>query len=320
MSRKALCQRTTAASLTTSWRISGKVSASERPGQGPSVKPVNEKAGEVAAVSSPANPQTEGHQASTGEVNGFISPSEKTQSAVQNGQGVLLTALPREPASTIQAHLERPASLQEGQHPHTPVVSPPVTTQPQPRVEAEDLPCLPTNGFSLDSTETSILSPSSLSDSDPLEAAFDATSTLVSEKPMPEKPADIHVNVQIKESPLLNAENVTQCSESTIRGDEGETGHKISRLAETEQEKGRDEWKCIIVKSSVTTLRGGIEGCDVPDGLESDDLPSLSEAVPASLQPEPKKQRSIFKRNKKKSNQGNSGKGQTKHKKGCVLQ
>ena len=33
-SRKASCRRTTAASSTTSWRISGKVSASERPGQG----------------------------------------------------------------------------------------------------------------------------------------------------------------------------------------------------------------------------------------------------------------------------------------------
>ncbi|XP_034419422.1 FH2 domain-containing protein 1-like [Cyclopterus lumpus] len=274
---------------------------------GSSVTPVNEKAEEVSTVSSPTKPQTEGHQASTGEVNGFLSPSKETlQNGVQNGHGEHPKALPRETATIMQAHLERPASLEQEQHPHKPVVSPPDTTQPQPQVEAAHQPCLPINGFSLDSTETSILSPSSLPDSDPLEAAFDGTSSLGSEKLIPDKPADISVTVLIKESPLPNADNVARSSESTITGDvKGQTSHKISRLAETvEQEGGRDEWKC-IVKSSVTPLNEGIEGCDVPDGLESDKLPSVSEAVPPTLEPEPKTQKSIFKRNKKKSNQGN---------------
>ncbi|XP_054469215.1 inverted formin-2-like [Anoplopoma fimbria] len=290
---------------------------------GPSVKPAGEKAVEVATVSSPTKPQAEGHRASTGKVNGFISPSEEAppapQSAVQDGPAVPPKALPGEPATTMQAPLARPASLQDGQHPQKPIVSSPDTAQPQPQVEAEHQPCLSTNGFSLDSTETSVLSPSSLSDSDLLEAALDGTSSLVSEKLMHEEPADISVNVQIKESPLPNTDNVTQISESTIKGDwKGETSRKISHLAETvEQEKGRDEWKCITGKSSVTTLSEGIEGFDVPDGLESEDLPSVSEAVPPSLKPEPKKQRSLFKRNKKKSTQGDSRKRKTRGKRKC---
>ncbi|XP_031703442.1 inverted formin-2 isoform X2 [Anarrhichthys ocellatus] len=277
---------------------------------GSSVKSANEKAGELAAVSSPTKPQTEGHQqASTGEMNGFISPSEDTppapQRAVQDGAALTPKSLPGEPATTtMQAPLEKPASLQEGQHPEKPLV--PGARQPEPRVEAEHQPCLPTNGFSMDSTETSVLSPSSLSDFD-LEGVFDGTSSMVSEKLMPEEPADSSVHVQIKESLSPNTDNVTRSSESTLMGDgKGQTSDKIIRLAETvEQEKGRDEWKCVLVKSSVTTLSEGIEGCDVPDGLESADLPSVSEAVPPSLEHEPKTQKSIFKRNKKKSTQGN---------------
>ncbi|XP_070776084.1 inverted formin-2 [Enoplosus armatus] len=305
---------------------------------GSSVKPVDEEAVEMATTTAPTKPQTEGHQASTSNLNGFISPSEETppapQSAAQDGPAVPPSTLPGGPAMTMQAPLERPASLQEGQHLQKPAVSSLDMTQPLPQVEAEHQPCLPTNGFSLDSTETSVLSPSSLSDSDLLEAVLDGTSSLVPEKLMPEEPADISVNVQIKESPLPNTDNVPQSSESNIMGGgKGETSNKISHLTET---AGREEREHIIVKTSgrdeaegykhsdpksnVTTVSEGIEGCDVPDGLGSEDLPSVSEAVPPSLKPEPKKQQSLFKRNKKKSNQGNSGKGHTKHKKGCVLQ
>ncbi|KAM6918070.1 inverted formin-2 [Lycodopsis pacificus] len=288
---------------------------------GSSVKSANEKAGDLADGSSPTTPQTEGHQqASTGEMNGFISPSEDTppapQRAVQDGPALPPKSLPGEPATTtMQTPLEKPASLQEEQHPEKPLVSSPETTQPEPQVKGEHQPCLPTNGFSLDSTETSVLSSSSLSDFDRL-AVFDGTSSMVSEKLMPDEPADIRVNVQIKESPSPNTDNVTRRSEGTLMGD----GNKISHLAETvEQEKGQDERKGVVVKSSVTTLSEGIEGCDVPDGLESKDLPSVSEAVPPSLEHEPKRRKSIFKRNKKKSTQGNSGKGHTKHKKDCVV-
>lgn len=286
------------------------------------MKPVSEEAVGMATITAPTKPPTEGHQASTGEVNGFISPSEETppapESAVQDGAVAPPNTLPGEPATAAQAHPERPASLQEGQHPRKTALSSLDTTQPQPQVEAERRPCLSTNGFSLDSTETSVLSPSSLSDSDLLEAVLDGTSGL-----MPQEPADISVNVQIEESPLPNSDNVTQSSESNTTGDgKGETSNKTSHLTETVgQEKGQKERECNIVKTSgqdevvsykhsdpksnVITLCEGIEGCDVPDGLDSEDLPSVSEAVPASLKPEPKKRQSLFKRNKKKSNQGN---------------
>ncbi|XP_044021482.1 inverted formin-2 isoform X2 [Siniperca chuatsi] len=299
---------------------------------GSSVTPVDEEAVEVATTTAPTKPQTEGHQASTGGVNGFISPSEETppapQSAVQDGPAVPPNTLPGGPAMTMQAPPERPASLQEGQHPPKPAVSALDMTRPQ--VEAEHQPCLATNGFSLDSTETSVLSPSSLSDSDPLEAVLDGTSSLVPEKLMPEEPADISVNVQITESPLPNTDNVTQSSESNIMGGgKGETSNKISHLTETfgkEQEHiivktpCQDEavnYKHLDPKSNVSTLSEGIEGCDIPDGLGSEDLPSVSEAVPPSLKPEPKKQQSLFRRNKKKSNQGDSRKRKSRGKRKC---
>ncbi|XP_051242281.1 inverted formin-2 isoform X2 [Dicentrarchus labrax] len=309
---------------------------------GSSVKPVDEEAGEMATITAPTKPQTEGHQANTGEVNGFISPSEETppapQSAVQGGPAVPPNTLPGDATITMQAPLERPASLQDRQHPQKPSVSSLDTIQPHPQVEAEHPLSLPTNGFSLDSTETSVLSPSSLSDSDLLEAVLDSTSSPVPEKLMREEPVDISVNVQIKESPSPNTDNVTQSSESNIMGGgKGETSNKISHLTETVgQEKAQEEQGRSVVKtpgqdevmnykhsdpkSNVTTLSEGIQGWDVPDGLQSEDPPSVSEAVPPSLKPEPKRQQSLFKRNKKKSHQGNSGKGHTKHKKGCVLQ
>uniref|UniRef100_A0AAQ5YGY5 Inverted formin, FH2 and WH2 domain containing n=1 Tax=Amphiprion ocellaris TaxID=80972 RepID=A0AAQ5YGY5_AMPOC len=217
------------------------------------------------------------------------------------------------PPSAVPSSAPDPLSCEPhnclGQHPEKPALSD--MTQPQPQVDGEHQPHLPTNGFSLDSTETSVLSPSSLSDSDLLEALLDGTSSPVTEKLMPEEPADISVNVHIKESPLPNMDpNVTQSSESNTMGDgKGETSDKISHLPETAgKEKaarasGQDEvmsYKHSDPKSNVST-----RGYDVPDGLEPEDLPSVSEAVPPSLKPEPKKQLRLFKRNKKKSTQGN---------------
>ncbi len=293
---------------------------------GSSVKPVDEEAEELATTTAPSKPQSEGHWASTGEVNGFISPSEDIppapQSVAQDEAAVPPNTLPGEAAKTTQAPLERPTSLQGVQHPQEPAVSSPPMTQPQPQVEAEHKPCLPTNGFSLDSTETSVLSPSSLSDFELLDAVLDGTSSLAPEKLLPEEPADINVNVKIKESPLTNTDSVSQASESNIlEGGKGETS-KLSHLTAMEgQEKSQKEQEHIIVetpsqdevlsskhsdpKSNVTSLSEGIEGWDVPDGLRSEDMPSVSEAVPPTLKPELKKQPSFFKRSKKKSNQGN---------------
>lgn len=291
------------------------------------MKPVEEEAAETVTITAPTKPQNEGHHASEGEVNGFISPSEETpsapQRAVQDGPAVVPNTLPQEAAVEKEEPPEKPASLQEGKLPQRPAVSSQNMTQPQPQVEVEHQPRLPTNGFSMDSTETSALSPSSLTDSDLLEAVLDSTSSLEPEKLMSEEPADISINVEIMESPLPNTDSVTQSSGSNIMqgGGQGETSDKISHLSATVGQKGQQECKRITVKtpsddkvgskhsdpkSNVTTQSEGIEGWDVPDGLQSEDQPSVSEAEPPPLKPEPKKQQSLFKRNKKKSNQGNS--------------
>lgn len=287
------------------------------------VKPVEEEAAELATITAPTKPQTEGHHASPGEVNGFSSPSEETppapQSVLQDGPAVSPNTLPEEASLTVQEPLERPASLQDGQHPHKPAASSQDMMQTPPPVEAEHQPRLPTNGFSLDSTDTSILTPSSLTDLDLLEAVLDDTSRQAPEKRMPEEPATISVNVQIEESSSPTTDNVTQTSESKLVGSgSAETSDKIiSHVTETvKREKSEKERPLIIVKTLVqeevmshkhldTKSSDEIEGWDVPDGLQPDDLPSVSEAVSPSLKSEPKKQQSLFKRNKKKSNQGN---------------
>lgn len=275
------------------------------------MKPAGEEVAEVATISAPTKLQVEGHQASAGEVNGFISPTEETpsppQSVVQDGPAVPPNAPRAEPASAAQAPQERPVTLQEGRT----SMKPAVKQINSPEVEGEDQPSLPTNGFSGDSTDTSVLSPSSLSDSDLIEAVVNETSSLVPEKLMPEELAG--VNDQLKENPTPDKDNVTDGKD--------ETSDKISHLKETlREERGLDVPDCIIVRTSCQdevvsrkhsdaknkekALSESIQGYDVPDGLESDDLPSVSEAEPPSLKPEPKKQQSLFKRNKKKNNQG----------------
>lgn len=252
-------------------------------------------------------------------MNGLISPPEETLSiphtVVQDGPQTPPNAAPGEPATTTLPLLERPASLQEEKQPKNPASSPDMM-QPNPQAEGEHQPCLPTNGFSVDSTETSILSPSSLTDSDLLEAVLDGTSSLVPEKLIPEEPVDINVRVQLTESPAPDIDiNVTESSKSNIMGGgKVETTNKISHSKDTvgldvkECTADQDEvvsWKHSDPKSNKKTLSEEIQAFDVPDGLESHDQPSVSEAEPPSLKPEPKKQQSLFKRNKRKSNQGN---------------
>lgn len=188
--------------------------------------------------------------------------------------------------------------------------------QTHPQVDAEDLRCVTTNGFSSDSTETSVITPSSLTDMDLIEAVLDGVFSTVSETLMPEDPATSIESPQTENSPLTNTDNVTQCSESNlIKSENGETSDKItSHLTETPP-KGEKEHTFIIVRTLChdkvvthkhvdTKISEGIEEWDVPDGLQSDD-PSVPEAAPPSQEPEAKKQESFFKRNKKKSNQGN---------------
>ncbi|XP_069008108.1 inverted formin-2 isoform X2 [Embiotoca jacksoni] len=300
---------------------------------GSSVKPVDEEAVEVDNFSAPTKPQTERCQGTTGEVNGFISPSEETPpapqpTAAQDGSAVPPSTRRGEEATVTQARLKRPASLQEGQHPESPAVSTADMTRARPQVEGEHQTSLPTNGFSLDSAETSVLSPSSLSDSDLMEVALDSMSSLGPEKLTPEEPADISIDVHVKERPFPD---VTQSD--TMRDEKGQISDKISHLPESGgQEKSQKKeliiarerdlgevlsYKHAAPKSNVTALGEGIGGYDVPDGLEPEDLPSVSEGDPPSLKPEPKKQQRLFKRNKKKNNQGETRKRNSRGKRKC---
>ncbi|MEQ2217277.1 hypothetical protein XENOCAPTIV_002744 [Xenoophorus captivus] len=273
---------------------------------GSSVKPADEGA---AATVAPTKPQTEDHQRFKGEVNSLISPSEESAkvpllSAAQNGTVVPPNPPPGEPAIAMQTPPERPASLQDGQDQEKPAASELDTKPPQAEVQ----PSLHSNSFSLDSTETSILSPSSLSDSDLLEAVLDSGSSLV---PEVSDESGINKSIDIQEGSSITDTN-GKCGEIT------KEDHKLSNLSEamgqevgeekeylTVRTCGEDEvWskKHSELKISVVTLDEGISGCDIPDGQEPEDLPSVSD-VSTSLTPEPKKQLKLFKRSKKRSNQ-----------------
>ncbi|KAM9355955.1 inverted formin-2 isoform 2-T2 [Pholidichthys leucotaenia] len=285
-----------------------------------SAKSAGGEAVDMATTSVPTSPQTEDHKRSKGELNGLISPSETLPEPRLKAAGDCSAASPSTPPGirATTAPPERPAPLLEG--PQTekrcnsfqgcnallPDNDAALTDVPHTPPEVEGEPCPPTNGFSLDSTETSVLSPSSLSDFDLLEAALDGTS---------EEAADFDVNVHIRERMDTN---VTNGSES------GVTGEGKGEIGDSAETSGQDEdWRSCKhsdTKRNVITLREGSRGCDVPDGVEPEDLPTMLEAEPPTVKPETKKQMKLFKRSKKKSNQGNSGKGHTKHKKGCVLQ
>lgn len=287
----------------------------------PCVKSANEEAVELATITAPTKPPPEDHHASRGGVNGFISPSEQTppalQSVVQDGPVVAPNAILGKEATATQEPLERPVSLQDGPHPQTPAGSSQDLAQLH-QVEAGRQPSLPTNSLSLDSAETSVLSPTSLADSELLEAVLDDAANLV-----PENPVDISVNVQIKESLSLNTDNVMESSGSNVvEVGESETTNKTSHIADAAgRVKGEEEQEHIIARinsqdklvnfkhldprSNVTAVVEGTEGEDTPDGLQSKDVPSVSEAKLPPLHPEPKKQHGLFKRNKKKSKQGN---------------
>ena len=286
------------------------------------MKSVDEEAVEVTTTSTPIKPQTEDHHGLASDVNGILSPSQETVlapqlSAGQGGPAAPPIVPPAEPALMTLTSLERPASLQESRLLKQPATSMLDGTPPQRQFEAHLGPC-PTNGFSLNSTETSILSPSSLSDSDLLEAVLDGMHSTVPETLMPKEPTDINVNVHIKESSSSSTDvQMKRSSESSVMGDENdETSNEISPLQEpVGQAMGRegkehslDEGTCnkhSDPKFGATALSEGIGGWDVPDGLKPEDLPSVSEVVPLSPKPEPKKQLKLFKRNKKKSNPGN---------------
>lgn len=266
------------------------------------VKPADGEAAESSTITAPTSAQTEGHQAATGEVNTLSKQSEETPpvlpSVKPGGPAAASNNPPGEAAMVTQTPSESPASSQD-------------VTQPQ--VEAGQ--CLPRNGLSLDSTKTTALSPSSLTDLDLLEAVLDDQSPKV-----PEDPPAVGVKVQTEERPAPNTDSAKQRSESHLTGNgKGETSEeKIIHLRDETAgpESVEKERKLVIVKTlcegevvshkqSDAKSSEGTEGWDVPDGVQSEELPSVSESAPPSQDPELKKQHSFYKRNKKKSNQGN---------------
>ncbi|XP_028294273.1 inverted formin-2 isoform X3 [Gouania willdenowi] len=269
------------------------------PGKETSVKPVDEEADEAATISAPTNPQAEDHPSCAGEVNGYHSQSEPAPLSGRQDEAAI-------PPMVLPGGV-RPVVLPEGLDSQTPPLTTLDVTHTQPGSESEQPPCPSTNGFTVSSAETSVLSPTSLSDSDLL--------------------------LENLSSPSSNKDtDVTKSLMSNTVRDEGETRDEKSHIILTTGQKAVERKECITrplsqhdvvepMKSNVITLDEGIEGCDVPDGVEPENLPSASEVVhPSPLKPESKKPFGLFKRNKKKSTPGNSGKGHSKHKKGCVLQ
>lgn len=183
-------------------------------------------------------------------------------------------------------------------------------TQPASLAEGENQPRVTTNGFLPDSAESSVLTPSSLTDLDLQEAALDGTSSSEPEKITPEDRATSAVSTEAEGTLLDDTAGVKQRRESNLMG--SESGDKTpSRQAETAQ-KGGKERKLIIVKTlrceEVVThghldakCDESIAGWEVPDGLQAEDPSALEGA-----KPDLKKRHSLLKRNKKKSHQGNA--------------
>ncbi|XP_019725778.1 inverted formin-2 isoform X4 [Hippocampus comes] len=266
---------------------------------GSSVNSAGEKSAEVASsASAPTTLPAEAHRASTREVNGFISSPDETPSTPQDAVQAAASPQPTpgESASIAPAPQERPTSQQEE---HT-------ATAPQTNLEVEPQPCHCTDGLSVDSPETSALSPSSLSDCDPIEAVADEASSPLPEKLTAKEPADISVNVQLAEN--------TDASERNPKAEEdSQITNKICLQEAEGQAAGRD--LCAVKSSGQDVVvscthadpkctKTHMESILVSDGqvgVESEDAPSVSEDITSSANPEPKKQPSFFKRNKKKN-------------------
>lgn len=271
----------------------------------PNAKPAGGGIADLATTSDPTKPPPEAHQATAGAAGAFSSPSDKTPPAPQQ----LVLDAPAAPSNTVptEAPLESPASQQHGPHPQGSAASSHDTTQGPPRAEEEPQACSTANGASSDSAESSVLTPSPLTDPDLREAALDGTSSTEPDKMGPEGPTSSGVSTATEGSLAASTDGVSQRRERKP----GESGDKTtSGPAEAAQKRGKEP-KLIIVKTlcrdEVVTHRHldaqrdeGIAGWDMPDGAPAED-PSVSEGD----KPEPKKRHSLLRRDKKKSRQGN---------------
>lgn len=280
---------------------------------GSNVKPVGEENVDPATISAPSKPLAPPPVTT----NGLSTPTDESPSAAQNAVATPLgeTAIPKTPPPEKPTTILTPPPQGKSTVLEKPKEQPEESApQDMPQDGKRSLTLLTTNGFSLDSSDTSVFSPSSLSDADLLEAVLDGTPILVPEKSVPEEPI---VTTLIEELSILDKGHGSQSNingeTSDLPGTVGQQGGKKEQKSGGKKTSSQDTSRN-VPQSTKTEVSEVIQACDVPDGA-AEDVPSASE----SLKPEPKR-KSLFKRDKKKSNQGNSGKGHAKHKKGCVLQ
>lgn len=268
------------------------------------MKPAGEEAAGSAATTAPT--QSQALRPGAAEVNGFLSPSEETRPAPLSAAPGTAAAPPcTHPvgaAKETQGPPARPAPLWSGPHLQQ-GSAPSADVAPQnPELQRQQQPppsSFPANGFS-ESSDTSVLSPSSLADADLLEAALDDTSSQAANKQASEA-AIRSVNVKIRES---SSRRSSAAGTSARRPSDG-----------AKQEGGEARCQLVVVKTQVqegvvhrradANSGEAMEGCDEPDGLQSEDLPSVSDNAPSTEKPEPKKRKSLLRRSKKKSHQGN---------------
>lgn len=265
------------------------------------VKPAEEETSNQATISAPTHPPA----ASAGEVNGLSTPSDETPSVTAEPNAVsppapeMATPAESPPEDVTAETTPTQSDDQEG---------PQAEASHQDVIQAEPSLSLPmTNGFTLDSSDTSVLSPSSLSDTDLLEAVLDGESDVLLEKLEPEE-------AKIPEIPIAE---VALSSQSNVNNNGGTCEITTSHSQDTSKEQ---EVKEVPKLSGLDTPRSApksnktevIEACDVPDGVEpAEESPTVSE----SFKPEPKR-KSFFRRSKK-NNQGDSRKRKARGKRKC---
>ncbi|XP_077477074.1 inverted formin-2 [Stigmatopora argus] len=242
---------------------------------GSSAKPVDEKAAEVAStVTAPNKLPIKDHPSNSGMVNGFsASPNGTPLTPQEQGAADSSQKSPGQSASTSPAPLEKLITLQEEQVSALAVL--------QINFQGETWPSLLTD----DSTETSVLSPTSLSDSDLLDG---------SSGQVPEERADgAGEKTSIEMNPKIDENSQAIIKKNYLKDDEAKNAG-------------------LEFESDKTKIEGTLEA-DAHDGVEADDVPSASEDVTSSLNSELKKQPSFFKRSKKK-NSGNCKKRRSRGK------
>ncbi|XP_076017852.1 inverted formin-2-like isoform X3 [Genypterus blacodes] len=278
---------------------------------------------------------TGGHRPMADEVDGNIRTPGETptipQSSRQEGPAVHRRTAPGEPPSTTESTVSVTS-------PRSPLEA----TQERTKEDEDHRPFQSSSSYTSDPSDSGIVrnnpSTSSFSDSDLLEADLVGSPSVVSEKPTPEETEG--VNVQLNETHIPDVEIIVKDSSETKTAgvEKTKTSDDVSCVKEGVAPEKREKRESDATRtpgpdgsasnkhsdrrSAEKTIVEGIRGeGPEPEGLQ----PSGSEAPPTSdssppLKPEPQKQQQgLFRRGKKKS-QGNSGKGHTKHKKGCVLQ